>query len=614
MFGSRNFSPGINIAPSTGVTLTRGGDVKVESSDGKAYFYNSSASTQSAVVTETHLSQGTARLQNKDLDDTTTSIVDSSDTTKKIKFNAAGTTGTTTTLTGSQTADRVLTLPDATDTLVGKATTDSLTNKSLVDTSTAITDASDATKKILFDAGGTTGTTTTLTAAQTANRVITFPDATTTVVGTDVAQTLTNKTITIADANLTIQDNGDATKQAKFEASSITAGQTRTYTLPDASTTLMGTDNTATFTNKTFSTASNTIQSGAALSGQVLSANGSGGTSWATPTSAPDQSYELSNLGLAASVSASALTITLTDKSGAAPSGSSIVKMGFRNSTAATGDYTIASVSSSVSLVISSGSTLGHRSGVAEYIYVYAFYTSTNTVALAALTEPIMFDQGTVQSSTAEGGAGAADSRIVAYSTAAQTSRPVRLIGRMTSNQTTAGTYASVPTEISLNPFETSPLRISLMAQTRVTGAAPTALGEYRSQLRNANNTTFTDTNGTPTATPSTANGFRIYNGNAFNAADTNAEPTHYDIFVGRNRFIQWEFYSTTGRTGGYNASPIGNISSVDYGYLTSYDPTTGIASITGARFGGTTTTHSSGFDSNGAVSQDPYFDIVVHK
>ncbi|NBW13283.1 MAG: hypothetical protein EBR82_35270 [Caulobacteraceae bacterium] len=59
-------------------------------------------------------------------------VQDSTDATKRIIFNAAGgTTGTRTMLSSTQTVDRTLSLPDATDTLVGKATTDTLTNKTL---------------------------------------------------------------------------------------------------------------------------------------------------------------------------------------------------------------------------------------------------------------------------------------------------------------------------------------------------------------------------------------------------------------------------------------------------------------------------------------------------
>jgi len=47
------------------------------------------------------------------------------------------------------------------------------------------------------------------------------------------AQTLTNKTL--QDSTTSIVDDGDATKVAKFECSSITTGTTRTYTLPDTS-------------------------------------------------------------------------------------------------------------------------------------------------------------------------------------------------------------------------------------------------------------------------------------------------------------------------------------------------------------------------------------------
>jgi len=74
---------------------------------------------------------------------------------------------------------------------------------------------------------------------------------------TSTAQALTNKTlgntntVTLKDTLFTLQDDSDTTKQAQFQLSGLTTATTRTYTMPNANTTLVGRDTTDTLTNKT---------------------------------------------------------------------------------------------------------------------------------------------------------------------------------------------------------------------------------------------------------------------------------------------------------------------------------------------------------------------------
>jgi hypothetical protein len=110
---------------------------------------------------------------------------------------SGSTSGTTTVQATAVAGTNTLTLPATTsDTLVGKATTDTLTNKKLSDSTTTIVDATDVTKVIKFDVGGTTAITGTIATAFTTAKTLTLPDATDTLVGKDTTDILTNKTLT----------------------------------------------------------------------------------------------------------------------------------------------------------------------------------------------------------------------------------------------------------------------------------------------------------------------------------------------------------------------------------------------------------------------------------
>jgi len=154
------------------------------------------------------------------------------------------------------TTDRTVTLPNATDTLIGKATTDTISNKS-------------------FDFGGTgnsiTGSLSEFNAALQGDSFATI----------DNADTLTNKTFTSPTINGgtfsgaftgTLNITGTVLNSASplvFEGATADENETtwaftdptgdRTISIPDATDTLIGKATTDTLTNKTFDLGSNTL-------------------------------------------------------------------------------------------------------------------------------------------------------------------------------------------------------------------------------------------------------------------------------------------------------------------------------------------------------------------
>lgn len=196
------------------------------------------------------------------------------------------------------------------------------------------------------------------------------------------------------------------------------------------------------------------VASGAVGTTQALYDNS---TKFATTAYADRAAREVIT-GLSASVGSSALTISCA-----------AITLDFRSATLGTGTTTTVS-GTPANLVISSGSTLGTTSGVQSEIAVVVMNNS-GTLELAAINIAggVDISETGLISTTAEGGAGGADSATVFYSTTARSNLAYRVLGIIRSTQATAGTWATSPSLIqgmggTVNPLP--PLTLGTLAAT----------------------------------------------------------------------------------------------------------------------------------------------------
>jgi hypothetical protein len=159
-------------------------------------------------------------------------------------------------------------------------------------------------------------------------------------------------------------------------------------------------------------------------------------------------SNALWNVGIAASVGASALTVNLKQADGATdPTATKPAMIGFRSATLTSGAVSERTATAATTLTVPSGATLGQTSAVAGNLYVYAIDNAGAVELAIAGTD--FGDSGRVSTTVMNT---SSDDGATMYSTTARSNVAYRKIGILTATEATAGTWATAPSTVQVAP------------------------------------------------------------------------------------------------------------------------------------------------------------------
>jgi len=154
---------------------------------------------------------------------------------------------------------------------------------------------------------------------------------------------------------------------------------------------------------------------------------------------------------------ANQLRISLKTEAGADPSAADPVKVSFREAAATDGGFEEISITAALSLTISALSTLGFANAQVGRVYFGLINNAGAAEIVAAGLDAGAFTDDIVVSTTAEGGAGAADARGTLYSASARSNVGCRLGGYATiETGATAGNWSNAPSRVAQSPAQIS--------------------------------------------------------------------------------------------------------------------------------------------------------------